>query len=110
MFKLKVNWKKRIVVGLLSIIPMIALVTFFIILCIQKQKYDGLTVAIVCSVVFCIGIPELIFFEKDKSRRLDYIALKEEEYWKPTPLGLLIRTSMFLIILVYLIIVIVSKK
>lgn len=110
MFKLKVNWKKRIVVGLLSIIPMIILVTFFIILCVQKQKYEGLTVAIICSLVFCIGIPELIFFEKDKSRRLDYVATKEEESWKPTPIGLLIRISMFVIILVYLIIVIVSKK
>ena len=110
MFKLKVNWKKRIVIGLISILPMIALVTFFIILSIQKQKYEGLTVAIICSLVFLIGVPELIFFERDKSRRLDYVATKEEEYWKPAPIGILIRTTMFLIVLVYLIIVIVSKK
>ena len=64
----------------------------------------------VLALVFLIGVPELIFFERDKSRRLDYVATKEEEYWKPAPIGILIRTTMFLIVLVYLIIVIVSKK
>lgn len=110
MFRLKVDWKKRIVIGLVSILPMIGLVTYFLILCIQKNIPDGGVVAVICSLVYLLGVPELIFFEKDKSRRLDYIAVKEEEKWTPSPIGILIRTTMFLIVLVYLIIVLVSKR
>ncbi len=110
MFRLKVNWKKRIIIGLVSILPMIALVTIFLILCIKKNIPDGGVVAVICSLVYLIGVPELIFFEKDKSKRLDYIAVKEEEKWVPSPIGILIRTSMFLIVLMYLIIVIASKR
>lgn len=110
MFRLKVDYKKRIVIGLINIIPMIALVTFFLILCIKKNIPDGGVVAVICSLVYLLGVPELIFFEKDKSKRLDYIARKEETEWKPSSIGILIRTSMFIIVLVYLIIVLVAKR
>ena len=110
MFRLKVDYKKRILVGLVSIIPMIALVSFFLILCIKKDVPDGGIVAAVCSLVYLLGVPELIFFERDKSKRLDYIARKEETEWKPSPIGILIRTSMFVIVLIYLIIVLVAKR
>ena len=110
MFVLKVDYKKRIIIGLISIIPYIALTAYFIYLCIKKEISDGFIVAIVCSVVYLLGVPELIFFEKDKTRRLDYIARKEEEKWSPSPIGILIRTSMFVIVLVYLIIVLCAKR
>lgn len=110
MFILKVDWKKRLLVGLLSIIPMIALVTVFIIICIQRDVPDGGVVAVICSLVFLLGVPELIIFEKDKSRRLDYLALKKEEKWSPSPIGILIRTSTFLIVLVYFILVLAFKR
>ena len=110
MFILKVDWKKRIIIGLLNIIPMIALVTVFLILCIKKDIVDGGVVAVICSLVYLLGVPELIFFERDKSKRLDYLAVKKEEKWSPSPIGILIRTSMFAIVLFYLIIVLVSKR
>ena len=83
MFRLKVDWKKRIIIGLLNIIPMIALVTVFIIICVKKDIPDGGVVAAICSIVYLLGVPELIFFEKDKSKRLDYVAVKKETrlYW-----------------------------
>ena len=110
MFVLKVDYKKRILVGLISIIPMIALVTIFLIICIKKNIPDGGVVAVICSIVYLLGIPELIFFEKDKSKSLDYIARKEETSWTPSGIGILIRTSMFVIVLVYLIIVLIAKR
>lgn len=110
MFILKVGWKKRLLVGLLSIIPMIVLVTIFIIICIKKDVPDGGVVAVICSIVYLIGVPELIIFERDKSRRLDYLAVKKETTWNPSPIGLLIRTSMFVIVLVYLILVVAFRK
>ena len=110
MFILKVGWKKRLLVGLVSIIPMIVLVTIFVIICIKKDIPDGGVVAAVCSLVYLIGVPELIFFERDKTRRLDYLAVKKEESWSPSPIGILIRTSMFVIVLLYLILVVVFRK
>ncbi len=110
MFILKVDWKKRLIIGLVSIIPYIVLVTIFIILCVKKDIVDGGVVATICSLVYLIGVPELIFFEKDKTRRLDYLATKKEEKWSPSPIGILIRTSMFVIILIYFIIVLCSKR
>ncbi|MBP5445116.1 MAG: hypothetical protein J6Y28_02995 [Acholeplasmatales bacterium] len=110
MFVLKVGWKKRLIVGLLNIIPMITLVTFFLIICINKKVFDGVAVAFVCSIVFMLGVPELIFFEKDKTRRLDYVARKEETEYKQSPIGILIRTTMFAIVLLYFILVLVFKK
>lgn len=110
MFILKVDWKKRLLVGLISIIPMIVLVTFFIIICVKRNVPDGGVVAVICSLVFLLGVPELIIFEKDKSRRLDYLALKKEEKWSPSPIGILIRTSTFLIVLVYFILVLAFKR
>ena len=110
MFKLKVDYKKRIIIGLLNIIPMIALVTVFLIFSIKKDIPDGGVVAAICSLVYLLGVPELIFFERDKSKRLDYIAVKEEEKWSPSPIGILIRTSMFVIVLVYFIIVLCAKR
>lgn len=110
MFRLKVDWKKRIIIGLLNIIPMIALVTIFVIICVKKDIPDGGVVAAICSLVFLLGVPELIFFEKDKTKRLDYIAIKEEESWHPSPIGWLIRISMFVIVLIYFIIVLCARK
>ena len=110
MFKLKVDYKKRIIIGLLNIIPMIALVTIFLIICIKKNIPDGGVVAVICSLVYLLGVPELIFFERDKSKRLDYIAVKEEEKWSPSPIGMLIRISMFVIVLIYFIIVLCAKR
>ena len=110
MFVLKVGWKKRLIVGLVSIIPMIVLVTWFLIICIKKNVADGLAVSFVCSLVYLIGVPELIFFERDKTKRLDYVARKVETEWKPSPIGILIRTTMFAIVLLYFILVICFKK
>lgn len=110
MFVLKVDYKKRILVGLLSIIPYVALVTYFVILCVKKNVPDGGVVAAICTIVYLLGVPELIFFEKDKTRRLDYLGTKEETSWKPSAIGILIRTSMFCIVLVYLIIVLCIRK
>ena len=110
MFRLKVDYKKRILIGLVSIIPMIALVTLLVIFSVKKDIPDGGVVAAICSLVYLLGIPELIFFERDKTKRLDYIARKEETEWKPSAIGILIRTSMFVIVLVYLIIVLVAKR
>ena len=47
MFTLKVGWKKRLIIGLVSIIPMIVLVTWFLIICIQKKVFDGIAVSFV---------------------------------------------------------------
>ena len=110
MFVLKVGWKKRLIVGLLNIIPMVTLVTFFLIVCINKKVYDGIAVSFVCSLVFLLGVPELIFFERDKTKRLDYVVRKEETEYKQTPIGILIRTTMFCIVLLYFILVLVFKK
>ena len=110
MFILKVDWKKRLIVGLVSIIPYIVLVTFLVIYSVKKDIVDGGVVAGICTIVYLLGIPELIFFEKDKTRRLDYLGTKEETSWKPSPIGLLIRISMTVIVLFYLIIVLVSKR
>lgn len=110
MFVLKVDYKKRIIVGLVSIIPYIALVTFFIIMCVKKDIPDGGVVAAICSIVYLLGVPELIFFERDKSRRLDYLAVKKEEKWSPSPIGILIRTTMFVIVLIYLILVLCARR
>lgn len=110
MFVLKVDYKKRILIGLVSIIPYIALVTFFIILCVKKNIPDGGVVAAICSIVYLLGVPELIFFERDKSRRLDYLAVKKEEKWSPSPIGILIRTTTFVIVLIYLILVLCAKR
>lgn len=110
MFVLKVDYKKRILIGLVSIIPYIALVTFFIILCVKKNIPDGGVVAVICSIVYLLGVPELIFFERDKSRRLDYLAVKKEEKWSPSPIGILIRTTTFVIVLIYLILVLCAKR
>ena len=110
MFILKVDWKKRLFIGLISIIPYIALVIVFIIFCVKKDIVDGGVVAAICSLVYLLGVPELIFFERDKSKRLDYVATKKELSWKPSPIGILIRTSMFVIVLFYFIIVLVSKR
>jgi hypothetical protein len=110
MFRLKVDWKKRIIIGLLNIIPMIALVTVFIIICVKKDIPDGGVVAIICSLVFLLGVPELIFFEKDRTKRLDYLARKEEESWHPSAIGWLIRISMFVIVLIYFIIVLCARR
>ena len=57
-----------------------------------------------------LGVPELIFFERDKSKRLDYVVGKKETEWKPSPIGILIRTTMFSIVLLYFILVLVFKK
>ena len=110
MFVLKVDYKKRILIGLVSIIPYIALVTFFISLCVKKNIPDGGVVAAICSIVYLLGVPELIFFERDKSRRLDYLAVKKEEKWSPSPIGILIRTTTFVIVLIYLILVLCAKR
>lgn len=110
MFRLKVDYKKRILIGLLNFIPMIALVTLLVIFSVKKDIPDGGVVAAICSLVYLLGVPELIFFEKDKTKRLDYIARKEETEWKPSPIGILIRTSMFVIVLIYFIIVLVAKR
>ena len=110
MFVLKVSWKKRILVGLAFIVPYIALLVAFVIMCIKKDISDGAVVAGVCTLVYLLGVPELIFFERDKTKRLDYIAVKKEESWNPSPIGILIRTSMTVIVLVYFIIVLCSKR
>ena len=110
MFVLKVDYKKRILVGLLSIIPYVALVTYFIIICVKKDIPDGGVVAAICSIVYLLGVPELIFFERYKSKRLDYLAVKKEEKWSPSPIGILIRTTMFVIVLIYLILVLCARK
>ena len=110
MFVLKVDYKKRIIVGLLSIIPYLALVIYFFILCVKKNIPDGGVVSVICTLVYLLGVPELIFFEKDKTRRLDYVARKKEESWTPSAIGILIRTSMFVIVLVYLILVLCLKR
>lgn len=110
MFVLKVDWKKRIIVGLISIIPMIALVTWFVIVCVKKNIPDGGVVAAICSLVYLLGVPELIFFERDKTRRLDYLAIKKEEKWSPSPIGILIRSTTFGIVLLYFILVVAFRK
>ncbi len=110
MFILKVSWKKRLIIGLVSIIPYIVLVSFFVYFSIKKDIVDGGVVAAVCTLVYLLGVPELIFFERDKTKRLDYVATKKEESWKPSGIGILIRTTMFLIVLFYFIIVLCSKR
>lgn len=110
MFSLKVDWKKRLIVGLLTIIPMLILSISFIMISISKYMVDGIVVTVICLLVFMLGVKDVLFFELNKKRRLDYFGGKEETEWKPDSVAFLIRITTFLILTLYFIIVVITRK
>lgn len=107
MFTLKVDWKKRLIIGLINIIPMLALCIVFFIFSIKKDIPDGGIVIIVCFIVYLLGVKDILFFEKNKMRRLDYMGGKTEDKWKPDTVSTLIRTVCFSIVLIYFLLVLI---
>lgn len=105
MFCLKVDWKKRLVVSIISYLVFIGAAVWLLIL----AKANGILSVIVACFVYMFGAPDISFFGIDKSKKLGYYGGKVESEWKPDLMSTLMRIGGFSVIVIYLIISLVAE-
>lgn len=105
MFCLKVNWKKRLIVSIISHSIMIFFTVWFVIL----AKTEAVAATIVSCIIYLLGTKDITFFQIDKSKKLGYYGGKVETEWKPDLLATIMRIGGFGIIMFYFIISLIGK-